>query len=118
MEVETDLVQKSHDDEAGSVSTANCGAFAAESAVRGLVRCLCGVVVGRWKQTAKARKKAWVLHAMEAVHALVRTLEVGLLLVLAWHLRRKKFLCSAGGDWRVVLGRFFCGEIWSAFVVG
>lgn len=90
MEVEADLVQQSHDDEAGSVSTAKCGAFAAESVVRGLVRCLCGVVVGRWKQTAKARKKAWVLHAMEAVHALVRTLEVGLLLVLAWHRRRTR----------------------------
>ncbi|CAM9884029.1 unnamed protein product, partial [Ectocarpus sp. 12 AP-2014] len=75
MEIEADLVQQSHDDEAGSISTAECGAFAAESVVRGLVRCLCGVVVGRWKQTAKARKKAWVLHAMEAVHALVRTLE-------------------------------------------
>ncbi|CAM9213321.1 unnamed protein product, partial [Ectocarpus sp. 13 AM-2016] len=75
MEVEADLVQQSHDDEAGGVSTADFGSFAAESVVRGLVRCLCGVVVGRWKQTVKARKKAWVLHAMEAVHALVRTLE-------------------------------------------
>lgn len=56
------------------------GAFATDP-LRGLVRCLCGVVVGRWKQaastTAKAPKKVWVLHAMEAVHALVRTLEVG-----------------------------------------
>ncbi|CAN0470882.1 unnamed protein product, partial [Ectocarpus sp. 12 AP-2014] len=75
MEVEADLVQQSHDNEAGGVSTADFGSFAAESVVRGLVRCLCGVVVGRWKQTVKARKKVWVLHAMEAVHALVRTLE-------------------------------------------
>lgn len=55
-------------------------AFAAD-ALRDLVRCLCGVVVGRWKQassvTGKAPKKVWVLHAMEAVHALIRTLEVG-----------------------------------------
>lgn len=53
-----------------------------DDALRDLVRCLCGVVVGRWNQsastTAKAPKKVWVLHAMEAVHALVRTLEVSL----------------------------------------
>lgn len=44
-----------------------------------LVRCLCGVLMGRWKQASSkggAPKKAWVLHAMEAVRALTRTLEV------------------------------------------
>lgn len=53
----------------------------AGDALRDLVRCLCGVIVGRWKQassvTGRAPKKVWVLHAMEAAHALVRTLEVG-----------------------------------------
>ncbi|CAM9141767.1 unnamed protein product [Scytosiphon promiscuus] len=59
-------------------TVSRCDAFAVD-ALRDLVRCLCGVVVGRWKQasttTAKAPKKVWVVHAMEAVHALVRTLE-------------------------------------------
>lgn len=61
-------------------SVSSCDGFTVD-ALRDLVRCLCGVVVGRWKQaftsTAKAPKKVWVVHAMEAVHALVRTLEVG-----------------------------------------
>lgn len=64
----------------GKTSVSNCDASTVD-ALRDLVRCLCGVVVGRWKQasttTAKAPKKVWVVHAMEAVHALVRTLEVG-----------------------------------------
>ena len=67
------------DSSARATSSTASDAFAADP-LRGLVRCLCGVVVGRWKQaastTAKAPKKVWVLHAMEAVHALVRTLEV------------------------------------------
>lgn len=67
-------------DSDGRASSTASDAFATDP-LRSLVRCLCGVVVGRWKQaasiTAKAPKKIWVLHAVEAVHALVRTLEVG-----------------------------------------
>lgn len=47
--------------------------------LKALVRCLCGVVIGRWKQASsngRAPKKAWVLHAMEGVLALVRALQV------------------------------------------
>lgn len=81
--------QSGGDGGGGAVENADSGgrrrstagdAFAADP-LRDLVRCLCGVVVGRWKQLSsvagKAPKKVWVLHAMEAVHALVRTLEVG-----------------------------------------
>lgn len=56
------------------------GEASAADPFRALVRCLCGVVAGRWKQVAdadgRALKKGLVPHAMEAVHALTRALEV------------------------------------------
>lgn len=77
----------------GRTSSTTSDAFAADAS-RGLVRCLCGVVMGRWKQasstTAKVPKKVWVLHAMEAVHALVRTLEVSYIRPLVYRRRRGK----------------------------
>lgn len=47
--------------------------------LRALVRCLCGVVVRRWKEASsagKSPKKVWVSHVMEAVLALTRAIEV------------------------------------------
>lgn len=47
-----------------------------------LVRCLCGIVTGRWKQAASALKggstpkKAWDLHAVEAIHFLTGMVKV------------------------------------------
>ena len=50
-----------------------------DDSLRVLVRCLCGVVVGRWKEASsigKSPKKAWVSYVMEAVHALTLAIEV------------------------------------------
>lgn len=86
---DTEMQRQSRDNDSVAVESAGSGGrirsttgdACATDPLRDLVRCLCGVVVGRWKQassvTGKAPKKVWVLHAMEAVHALVRTLEVG-----------------------------------------
>lgn len=56
-----------------------------DNPLRALVRCLCGVVVRRWKEASSARKppkKVWVSHVMEAVLALTRAIEVSTLTVL------------------------------------
>lgn len=50
--------------------------------VKALVQCLCGVVTSRWRQASSLEgtrmpQKAWMLHAMEAVHALTGILQVG-----------------------------------------
>lgn len=61
----------------GGVGSVEDDAFA--DPLKALVRCLCGVVIGRWRQASSAGrvpKKAWVLHAMEGVLALVRALQV------------------------------------------
>ena len=67
----------------GSASSGRGGVSSASDAfadpLKALVRCLCGVVTGRWRQassTGRAPKKAWVLHAMEGVLALIRALQV------------------------------------------
>lgn len=73
------------DGEGGAASGVGGGGHADEDACaadpfRALVRCLCGVVTARWKQAGeadgRALKKGVVLHAMEAVYALTRALEV------------------------------------------
>lgn len=78
--------------------------------LRDLFRCLCGVVVGRWKQASlaeRARKKAWTLHAVEAVNALIRTLEVGRLIMTRIELRRERWALRAGFFVLWKLGRWF-----------
>lgn len=67
---------------ASGATRTDCGSSVVDAfadPLKALVRCLCGVVIGRWRQassTGRAPKKAWVLHAMEGVLALVRALQV------------------------------------------
>ena len=71
-----------NDDSVSGAVRKGCGSSVVDAfadPLKAHVRCLCGVVIGRWRQassTGRAPKKAWVLHAMEGVLALVRALQV------------------------------------------
>lgn len=71
-----------NDGSASGAMRKGCGSSVVDAfadPLKALVRCLCGVVIGRWRQASsngRAPKKAWVLHAKEGVLALIRALQV------------------------------------------